>query len=106
MIILTRDGRDSSFAEYPGGRISSNSQNRIPVFRPDIQWEPDTGFLTGYFNACSLFDRVTQIIETFQNFKQEQKCLINIWFAGYPAVYLETGYLVFSFPVSGQIAEK
>ena len=44
------------------GRISSGC--RIPDIRPDIQ--PDTG----YFNAYSLFDRVTQTIETSQIFKQ------------------------------------
>ena len=70
------------------GRISGGC--RIPDIRPDIL--PDTG----YFNACSLFDRVTQIIETSQIFNQEQKCIINIRFAGYPAGYSETGYLVFN----------
>ena len=42
-----------------GYRISGGC--RIPDIRPD----------TGYFNACSLLDRVTQIIETSQIFKQE-----------------------------------
>ena len=46
-----------------GYRISGGC--RIPDIRPDIL--PDTG----YFNACSLFDRVTQISETSQIFKQK-----------------------------------
>ena len=49
--IKIRDGPDSSFAGYPAYRISSHFENRIP----DI----------------SDIDRVTQIIETSQIFKQE-----------------------------------
>ena len=62
-----RDGPDSSIAGYPVCRISGHFENGILDFRLDIRWVPDTG----YFNACSLFDRVTQIIETSQIFKQE-----------------------------------
>ena len=66
-LVFNRDGPDSSFAGYPailktGFRISGGC--RIPDIRPDIL--PDTG----YFNACSSFDIVTQIIETSQIFKQ------------------------------------
>ena len=65
--IKIRDGPDNSFAGYTAYQISGHSQNRIPDFRPDIQYPAPTG----YFNACSLFDRVTQIIETSQIFKQD-----------------------------------
>ena len=43
---------------------------RIPDIRPDIL--PDTG----YFNASLLFDRVSQIIETSQIFKQSKNVLL------------------------------
>ena len=92
-MVFNKVGPDSSFAGYPVGagyRISGWITCWIPDIRLDIL--PDTG----YFNACSLFDRVTQIIETSQIFKQEQKCSTKIRFAGYPAGYLETGYPVFN----------
>ena len=57
--VLPRDGPDSSFAGYPAILKTG--------YRPDIRWVPDTG----YFNACLLFNGVTQIIETSQIFKQE-----------------------------------
>ena len=72
LFLQIRDGPDSNFAGYPAivktgywisGRISGGC--RIPDIRPDIL--PDTG----YFNACSLLDRVTQIIEISQIFNQE-----------------------------------
>ena len=46
--INSRDGPDSSFVGYPAYRISGHSQNRIPDFRPDIRWVPDTGYPAGY----------------------------------------------------------
>ena len=58
-----------------GEKIQSQKvgMDRIAVL-PDIRptrYPPFSKPDTGYFNACSLFDRVTQIIETSQIFKQE-----------------------------------
>ena len=60
---------------------TGHSENRIPDFQPDIRLVPDTG----YFNACSLFDRVTLIIETSQIFNQKPN--IRFFNIQYPAGY-------------------
>ena len=51
------------FARYPAYQISGHYENLVPDFRADIQWVLDTR----YFNACSLFDRVNQIIENLKS---------------------------------------